>query len=808
MRYRVLVAGVVQGVGFRPFIWKHARKFQVTGWVKNDSIGVTIEIQGDPDQLKRFIDALAANAPPLATIDQIEFCEVAALDDDSTFVILQSATRGPSSTPVSPEISVCDDCLKEMRDPDDRRYRYPFINCTNCGPRFTIVEDIPYDRPLTTMKSFPMCERCRVEFEDPSDRRFHAQPIACPDCGPRIWIVAAGDARRGRNVAQPVDSRVREDALTAFQDAIRAGKIVAVKGIGGFHLACDATSRLAIAELRTRKGRIDKPFAVMARDVQQARAFAVINEHEEALLQSRERPIVLLSRKTDFVEEAGAPCLPSISPGNDFVGVMLPYSPLHFLLMENSSPLVFTSGNLTDEPIVRENIEASERLGGIADAFLMHDRGIHVVCDDSVVRCVGDAVLPIRRSRGYAPMPVRLNREWEIRSGTVRKDRCVLAIGGEIKATFCATQGDYAYMSQHIGDMGNLETLQAMEHSVDHFLRLFRIDPEAIVADLHPGYLSASWAKEFAKRRGVAFLRVQHHHAHVAALMAEHGMPGDEPMIGVCFDGTGFGTDRAIWGGEFLVADARSFDRFAHLGYVPLPGGDAAIKQPWRVALAHLFAADIRWRAYSNSFFQADRCHDNEIVCPGANELKLVQQQLEKNIHCIPTSSMGRFFDAMASLIGIRHSINYEAQAAMEMEALASRVITDARSIDARYHFRFVKNEPVEIDPKPLLVAICKDLDSGVAKPLMAARFHHAVAQLVVDVCESARDRHSINRVGLTGGVFQNVLLLKLTTQRLAASNFEVFIHQRVPPNDGGIALGQAFIGRATLTLMESPRSE
>ena len=773
-RKRIRITGLVQGVGFRPFVWKRASDYGLSGWVSNDSNGVTIEVQGIESTVEEFLEGFEESAPPLARIDSLVTARVDVLDE-SEFVINESSRLESSSTPISPEISVCEDCLAEFLDSNDRRYQYPFINCTNCGPRFTITQDIPYDRPLTTMKSFPMCAQCQSEYDNPSNRRFHAQPNACASCGPKIWFVD-GDAKS-------------EDAMKAFNTAIGQGKIVAVKGIGGFHLACDAQNGNAIESLRQRKGRIDKPFAVMVREVEEAKAFAIVSDQEQQLLESKERPIVLLSKRTRHASEGcetkrrdtkrkNPSLAPRVSvselvaPGNNFIGVMLPYSPLHYLLA-NESPLVLTSGNITDEPIVRTNEEAKQRLAKMADCFLLHDREIHVVCDDSVVRCVDGDLMPIRRSRGYAPLPVRLTEPGP----------SVLAVGGEIKSTFCTTKDDYAYMSQHIGDMANFETLEAMKRGVDHFLRLFRVEPQAVAADLHPGYLSGQWAERFAVTLGVPLLRVQHHFAHVASLIAEHGLDGDQKVIGCCFDGTGYGTDKTIWGGEFMMADSMSFDRFACLDPFSLPGGDASIKRPWRVALSLLQHNETEWDSGLPS-----------VSAISEKETKLLRQQLEKEINCVSTSSMGRLFDAVASLIGVRHEVNYEAQAAMEMEAIAQSAIDQ---VDANaYSFEYSRTALTQIRLPRLINAICEDVLRGVEKRVIAAQFHHAVSKMIADVCISARSETQVNIVGLTGGVFQNVLLLRLAKQELEQHGFQVLTHFVVPPNDGGIALGQAVIAR------------
>ncbi|RME45286.1 MAG: carbamoyltransferase HypF, partial [Caldilineae bacterium] len=666
------------------------------------------------------------------------------------FEIRHSESQPRAFVPISPDMCICDDCLRELFDPADRRYRYPFINCTNCGPRFTIIRNIPYDRPFTTMAVFPMCPACQAEYDDPLNRRFHAQPNACPDCGPQVELRVPGE-----------ESRRGEEAIRGAQEMLAAGKIVAVKGLGGFHLACDATSDRALQTLRERKGRVDKPFAVMARDMDAVRRIARVSPAERDLLLSKERPIVLLKKRD------GSPLSELVAPGNRYVGVMLPYTPLHYLLLTPRLPvLVMTSGNYSEEPIVKDNAEALERLASLADAFLLHNRDIHVHCDDSVVRVFEGRELPVRRSRGYAPFPVKL--PFEVSS--------ILAVGGELKNTFCLTRDRYAFMSQHIGDMENLETLQAFERAAAHFQAIFRVEPDVIACDMHPRYLSTRWAEEHAAGRAV--VRVQHHHAHVAALMAEHGLDGEEPVIGFSFDGTGYGTDGAIWGGEVLLADYRRFTRAAHLKYVPLPGGDAAIKRPYRVALAHLWAAGVDW----------DERLSPVAACPPV-ERGVLRRQLETGFNTVPTSSMGRLFDAVASLAGVRQTITYEAQAAIEFEALLAAAAEGAYRFDlqsAQSDLQFL------IDPAPVIRQAAADARAGVPAPVIAARFHRAVADLILRVSLHVRRAAGLKRVALTGGVFQNVTLLALATNALRAEGFEVLTHRRVPPNDGGLALGQA----------------
>ena len=756
-RRRLRVRGIVQGVGFRPFVFNLAQRFGLMGFVGNDSSGVFIEIEGDKNSLAQFQAQLIAEKPPLAMIDAITAEEISPRGDGA-FVIVESERQANTSTPISPDICICDDCLRELFDPNNRRYRYPFINCTNCGPRFTIIKDIPYDRPITTMASFAMCPDCEHEYQDPTNRRFHAQPNACPVCGPhvRYWQLAMGNQSA---------SLVGDDAIRATQQALRAGTIIAIKGIGGFHLACDATNDAAVRTLRQRKGRADKPFALMVRDLAAAKQLAEVSDDEATLLLSKERPIVLI--ETRRLNTADGVSL-QIAPGNHFIGIMLPYSPLHYLLLESMPPLVMTSGNLSDEPICKDNDEALSRLANIADGFLLHDRDIHIGCDDSVVRILHRRELPIRRSRGYAPYPIKLPRP---------NLPSTLAVGGELKATFYLTNNDYAYMSQHIGDLENLETLHAFENAVEHFTKLFRVQPQHVVCDLHPGYLSSQWAAAYARKNSLPLVKVQHHHAHIAALMAEHGLDGSQPIIGVAFDGTGYGSDGAIWGGEVLIADYNGFERFAHLKYVPLAGGDISVKRPYRTALAHLWAAGIAW--------------DEALPCVAAclpTERKVLQQQLERNVNCVPTSSMGRLFDAVAALMGVRQTVTYEAQAAIEMEALCTE------GAQGNYTFEWVEGAPLQFSPAPLLRAIADNMRAGMSVAEMAGKVHTACADLILKMCLRVRESTKLNIVGLSGGVFQNVRLTTQAKQLLDQWGFEVLLHHQVPPNDGGLALGQACI--------------
>lgn len=768
VRHLIRVTGVVQGVGFRPFVHRLATELGLSGHVGNDVDGVFVEVEGPPDDVGSFGARLGAEAPPLARITSIE-TTVMPRRGESGFEVVESRALRSGRTFVSPDVAVCDDCLAEMRDRADRRYRHPFINCTNCGPRFTITMRLPYDRPNTTMAGFGLCAACRREYEDASDRRFHAQPIACPGCGPRLWF-----ERRSDESGLP-NSRLEgtDVALTAVQEALSRGQIVAIKGVGGYHLTCDATDEAAVAELRRRKDRPHKPLAVMVPDLECAREIAFVDDDEAGLLAGPERPIVLVARRPNGLLSD------LVAPGHPQLGILLPYAPLHHLLFEpvpaaaTTPPrvLVMTSGNLSDEPICYEDLDARERLGRIADAWLLHDRPIHVPCDDSVLRLDDGVEMPIRRSRGYTPLPVRL--PFSVPP--------LLAAGGELKNAFCLASGRDAWISQHIGDMGSLPTLRAFEHSVGQFSDLYAVSPERWVADAHPGYHSRRWVDERSPRaHGVAEPAVeliQHHHAHVAAVMAEHGVPPDARVIGVAFDGTGYGDDGAIWGGEVLVAGYGSCDRAAHLAYVPLPGGDAAVARPYRVALAHLWAAGIEWS------------DDLAPVRAAGRECGVLRRQLDHGVQCVRSSSMGRLFDAVSSLVGLRQVATYEAEAAIELEMAAAE-----SNRPCRYRFDQDADSTV-FAAANMLRAIVEDLRSGRSVADVAAGFHLAVADLVVERAQRLREGTGIADVVLTGGVFQNVVLVRLARAALVARGFAVLTHRVVPPNDGGLALGQAVVG-------------
>ena len=764
------VTGIVQGVGFRPFVYGLATRYGLKGWVCNSSGGVDIEVDGPEEAVQAFLTSLREEAPSLAHIDRIAVAELSG-NGFETFEIRESVTRAGSFQPISPDMATCPDCLRELFDPADRRFRYPFTNCTNCGPRFTIIQEIPYDRPNTTMRTFRMCPVCAGEYHDPADRRFHAQPNACPRCGPKLWLEGEGG-----------------DPIRGARRLLAEGQVVAVKGVGGFHLACDATSDVAVQRLRERKGRIEKPFALMSFDLEAVKRYCHVAPEEERLLLSRERPIVLLRERHD------SPVSLLVAPGQKYLGVMLPYSPLHSLLLEPAEPwkplaLVMTSGNLSEEPICRANDEARHRLEGLADAFLFHDRPIHASCDDSVVRIFRGRELPIRRSRGYAPFPVHLPFP-----GVE-----ILACGAELKNTFCVTKEGYAFLSHHIGDLANLETLAAFEAAVEHYQRLFRVAPSVLAHDLHPDYLSTRYAVERARREAVTLVPVQHHHAHIAACMAEHGLRA--PVLGVAFDGTGYGSDGRIWGGEFLLADYQGFRRVAHMAYVPLPGGEAAIRRPYRMALSHLYQAlgmldvDLPW-----------------LEGVRREELRVTRRQLETGLNCPLTSSMGRLFDAVSALIGLVLVATYEAQAAIALEMVADG------GVEESYEWTWARDgylpptgqkgraggrpeqggspypDPLVVNPAPLIRRVVEDLQAGIPPSTISAKFHNAVAGMVRDVLIHLRQREGVNRVVLSGGVFQNTFLLERTLRRLEAARFEVYTHRRVPPNDGGIALGQAAV--------------
>ncbi|HUA43142.1 MAG TPA: carbamoyltransferase HypF [Streptosporangiaceae bacterium] len=758
IRIGIRVEGVVQGVGFRPFVYSLATSLGLAGLVGNDVDGVFAEIEGSPEAVAKFLLLLEQEAPPLARIERVSTRSL-GLTGAGSFSIVPSQAGGQRRTLVSADSATCADCLRELADPADRRYRYPFINCTNCGPRFTIVRDVPYDRPLTTMSAFAMCERCAAEYHDPANRRFHAQPTCCPDCGPHLSLVAAG-------TELPLQAG---DSVTAAAGLLRAGKILAVKGLGGYHLIVDAGNEAATAALRSRKHREDKPFALMVSDLATARTLCAVDDTAAQLLTSARRPIVLLPRQPG----ADGLIAPAVAPGNRQLGLMLPYTPLHHLLLDTvARPVVATSGNVSDEPIAFRDADALSRLAGIADVFLIHDRAIHIRTDDSVVRAAGGRESVLRRSRGYVPEPLTVSAAFP---------RPVLACGAELKNTFCLAAGDRAFVSHHIGDLENAETLRSFTEGIEHFRRLFDIEPELVTHDLHPDYLSSKYAADLDD---VELLSVQHHHAHVASCLADNRETG--PVIGVAFDGTGYGSDGTIWGGEFLIADLAAFERAGYLHPVPMPGGAAAIRQPWRMAAAYL----------AESFPGG---LPGELAVRQRNEQHWapVLTMAERGINSPVTSSAGRLFDAVAALLGVRDAVNYEGQAAIELEQLADPTELGsypARAVPAAGHGG---GSPLVVSASDLVRAAAEDLVAGVAAPVIAGRFHNAVAAAIVTVCAQLREQTGLGVVALSGGVFQNLLLTGRVVSALTESGFRVLQHSRVPCNDGGISLGQAAVAGA-----------
>jgi len=748
---RISVRGVVQGVGFRPFVYQLASRHNLRGWVCNTSEDVRIEAEGEAADIDKFLVGLREEAPPLSHIEDITVTASPPANYDK-FEIRSSVAEEGKYQLVSPDIATCPDCLKEIFDPADRRYRYPFTNCTNCGPRFTIISDIPYDRPKTTMNSFRMCPDCRKEYDDPLNRRFHAQPNACPVCGPRLELLDA----KGSPIAC-------DDIMQKTAELLKNGKTVAVKGLGGFLLACDATSATAVNLLRRRKNRPAKPLAVMVSSLSEANRHCEVSEAEAALLSSPGSPIVLMKWRPDSALSK------AVAPGLKYLGLMLPYTPLHHLLLrETGIPLVMTSGNLSEEPIARDNDEALRRLGNIADFFLMHNRDIYARYDDSVMTVEQQTPRFVRRARGYAPYPVRLPYN----------SRQILGCGAEEKNTFCLTRDNYAFVSQHIGDMENLETLEHYVNTIALYKKLFRIEPQIVACDMHPEYLPTKYAKELAADGKTKLAPVQHHHAHIVACLAENGIAG--PAIGVSFDGTGYGTDDRIWGGEFMVADYKKFNRVAHLEYLPLPGGALAIKKPYRTALGYLLSLGITLdKKLPLLKYVAD------------GELEIIRDQVKKSINTPLTSSMGRLFDAVSALTGVRGVIEYEAQAAIDLEMLAY----DAPGESGFYPFSLEEQDGISIIRiHALFDAIIKDLRNNTPKAVIAARFHNTIAQMILETCRHISAETGITQAALSGGVFQNRLLSNKSAALLESAGFQVYTHRQVPCNDGGISLGQVVI--------------
>jgi hydrogenase maturation protein HypF len=773
-RKHIQVRGIVQGVGFRPFVYKLAHSLGLTGYVFNSSSGVTIEIEGGGAEIEEFLNTLKEQPPQLAEITEIAISEV-EVKGGAGFSILSSHREAGEFALVPPDAGTCDACWRDFGDPANRRYGYPFTNCTHCGPRYTIIRDIPYDRVTTSMASFTMCAACQAEYEDPEDRRFHAQPNACAVCGPSLLLVKGFVNEWSGVAAPPAVARASlgncwfadKDALPIIRQArslLREGKILAVKGLGGFLLACDAANEVAVSELRRRKRRPHKPFALMVRDLETARRLCELSPEDEASLTSPRRPIVILPRR------AGSRLATGIAPGDNTLGIMLPYTPLHYLLfsdspeMESEWPaLVMTSGNLSEEPIVVSNQEALLQLGGVADWFLLHNRDIATRVDDSVVRTFEGRERVLRRSRGFVPQAIDLGLELEE----------VLAFGGELKNTFCLTKSHYAILSQHIGDLENYETMQFFEETLSKLKHIFNAAPSVAAYDLHPGYMSTRMALASGIEHKIG---VQHHHAHIASCMAENHLRGK--VLGVALDGTGFGTDGRIWGGEFLLADFSGFARRAHLRNVLLPGGDAAVRQPWRMALSYLRDA-----------FGQQMPHDLRLF-PGIEERQvgLVHNMLTRQIQTVETSSCGRLFDAVAALLGLASEVTFEGQAAIALEAVADQGIGD------RYDFEIEEGEPMILDLRPVIMAIVKDLSRGRRVGQISACFHNTLSVAIGEVCGRIGAGDGINRACLSGGSFQNLYLLGRTVVELRRRGFGVFLHAQVPANDGGLSLGQAMI--------------
>ncbi len=751
-RRAIVVTGVVQGVGFRPFVFANATRLGLVGFVRNQPSGVVIEVEGGAPALDELVRQIRVAPPPLARVETVSAAPV-PLRGEALFSIATSEDAASESFVIGADTATCADCVRELLDPADRRYRYPLLNCTNCGPRLTLVTGAPYDRERTTMAAYPLCAACKAEYDDPRDRRFHAQPVACPACGPRLRAL---DASGGEIDGDPIDRALQ---------AIERGEIVAVKGIGGYHLACDAESERAVAELRRRKRRDAKPFAVMGRDLEALARLGVIGEAEERALLSSQRPVVLVARRE------AAPVAASVAPGMSTLGLMLPYTPVHHLLFASLGQriLVMTSANLTDEPIAFDDDDARARLGKIADLFLVHERRIATACDDSVVRVLDGRPTPLRRARGYAPEPIDLGGELALPT---------LAVGGHLKSTFALGASRRAWVSHHLGDLDDYAAYEAYVAAILHYQDLFRVSPARLVHDLHPDYASTRYALERAARSGLETLAVQHHHAHVAAALAEHRLAR---AIGVAFDGTGFGTDGAIWGGEIFVGDRLHLRRAAHLAYVRAPGGDAAIREPWRMALAHL-------------------THAGEVSAPlaarvGARAIETVRLVLERGINAPFTSSMGRLFDAVACLVLGHDRAAFEGEAAMRLEALAAAAPREARA----YPFDVTVDAAgaMLLDPRPLLHAVVRDLGARRAPEVVAKRFHATVAEMVAHVAKELRTATGIADVVLTGGCFVNAVLTSLTASRLREAGLTPRVSRLVPPNDGGISFGQLAVAAA-----------
>jgi len=827
-RVRVNINGIVQGVGFRPLVYRYAKRGNLAGWVSNTSEGVVIEVEGNSEKVDDFLKSLKSFPPPQAKITRLSTSLIPP-QNDKQFEILPSIVHSQVKTQISPDIATCPECLEELSSPGDRRYLYPFLNCTNCGPRFTIIKDIPYDRNKTTMEKFMMCSQCQEEYQDPLNRRFHAQPNACPECGPQVTLVQSDEvvasevsrlslrAKRsnleiatssalGGLLAMTPNPKTQSSGVRAIKETVKLlkkGKIVAIKGLGGFHLACDALNEEAVRNLRQRKYRENKPFALMAGDLEIAKKFCQVSPEEEELLLSVKRPVVLLKKKTQIVADSRrrlSQIVEQVAPNNKYLGFMLPYTPLHYLLFyelrttnyESLSVLVMTSGNICEEPIAYENEEAVSRLSTIADYFLFHNRDIYTRCDDSVTRIF----LPmkremlIRRSRGYAPSPLTVP--------LIFKNE-ILACGAHLKNTFCLAKGNEVFISHHIGDLENLETLVALEKSVKHFKKLFAIEPAIIAHDLHPEYLSTKYAHRLRTMNSrLRTIPIQHHHAHIVSCLADNGVDNHK-VIGVAFDGTGYGEDGNIWGGEFLIADYADFERKAHLKYLPLPGAEQAIKEPWRMAATYLY------ETYGEGFLRLNLDFTSRL---NKSRWAVLEKMIKRRINSPLTSSMGRLFDAVSSLLGLRDEITYEGQAAMELEMAIKSVQSSKFKVKSYKYGIEQEKKFFIIKPKEIIMGIVEDLKHSVPVGAISFKFHNTIVEMIVETCMKIRSdfnqnyklrtmNSELNEVALSGGVFQNIFLLDRTFNRLIKEGFKVYLHRQVPTNDGGISLGQAVIANA-----------
>jgi hydrogenase maturation protein HypF len=762
------ISGIIQGVGFRPFIYRIAKAQGLTGHVANTAAGVIIEIDGTKQEIEDFTKAITREIPPLATIKELHVVESEIGPDaiSQSFQIIESLSAGKRVGPVTPDSDVCDNCLQELFEPDNRRYLYPFINCTDCGPRYTLIEKPPYDRPLTVMKGFKLCERCQAEYRDPVDRRFHAQATCCPACGPSVKLTTP-------------DGKTVEglDPIRMSSDLLQAGKILAIKGIGGFHLAANAEDYKAVASLRARKGRPHKPLAVMAADMDQIKTFAGFSPEEQKILRGRAKPIVLLQKNAPF------PLAENVAPDNRFIGVMLPYTPIHHLLFYHNAfqALVMTSGNLSGSPVVKDNDAAFAKLANIADYFLLHNRPIVTQADDSVIRMSGSYPAIYRRARSFVPTVINLKQN----GGRT------LALGAIIKNTICMTKGQEAFLSQHIGDLDNMDTQQHQLNISRHFQSLLRIEPDLLAHDLHPDYPGSRYA---SSQKELPAIGVQHHHAHAVSCMAEHGLDG--PVIALTLDGNGYGPDHTVWGGEVLLADYHMFKRLAHLATVPMPGGDAAIREPWRMAFSHLY------QAFGSEYkgLNLQMLHDCR------DKTDIIRQMIDNSINAPLTSSCGRLFDSVAALLGLRYTVSFEGQAAAELEMLLEPNDRDGAS----YPFKIVKSgsTPWLLPVKPIIAAIVQDIFAKKKPHCISRRFHNTLAALFTKVCREIRAQNNINQVVLSGGVFQNLNLHQQIKTNLEALAFSVYSHEQVPANDGGISLGQALAGRAMYQRIKGSRGK